>query len=42
VSGVETVAAPAMDRFGTKSRRSALLGSVMDELIERRQARHAA
>ena len=47
LSAVETVAAPAMDRLGakgsgSKSRRSALLGSVMDELIERRQARRAA
>jgi hypothetical protein len=44
LSAVETMAAPAMDRLGTrsKSRRTALLSSVMDELIERRQARHAA
>ena len=44
LSAVETMAAPAMDRLGagTKSRRTALLSTVMDELIERRQARHAA
>lgn len=44
LSAVETVAAPAMDRLGTgsKSRRTALLSTVMDELIERRQARRAA
>ena len=43
-SAVEMVAGPAMDRLGagSKSRRSALLGSVLDELIERRQARRAA
>jgi hypothetical protein len=44
LSAVETAAAPALDRLGagSKSRRSALLGSAMDELIERRQARRAA
>jgi hypothetical protein len=42
LSAVETAAAPAMDRARSKSRRTALLSSVMDELIERRQARHAA
>ena len=39
----ETAAAPAMDRLGGKSsRRSALISTVVDELIERRHARHAA
>ena len=42
LSAVETVAAPAMDRARSKSRRTALLSTVMDELIERRQARRAA
>jgi hypothetical protein len=44
LSAVETVAAPAMDRTGTRSRsrRAALISSVVDELIERRQARRAA
>jgi len=42
LSAVETAAAPAMDRARSKSRRTALLSSVMDELIERRQARRAA
>lgn len=44
LSALETAAAPAMDRLGngSRSRRSALLTSVVDELIERRQARHAA
>ena len=44
LSVVETVAAPAMDRAGTRSRsrRAALISSVVDELIERRQARRAA
>jgi hypothetical protein len=42
LSAVETVAGPALDRARSKSRRTALLSSVMDELFERRQARHAA
>ena len=45
LSAVETVAGQAMERFGangSKSRRAALISSVMDELIERRQARRAA
>ena len=44
LSAFEAVAAPAMDRLGTKStsRRAALISSVVDELIERRQARRAA
>jgi len=41
---LDSVAAPAVDRMGGKSGRSksALLGSVMDEVPERRHARHAA
>jgi hypothetical protein len=46
LSTVETVAGPAIDRMGkgSGSRRAALISSVVDELIERRQARtrHAA
>ena len=43
LSAFETVAAPAMDRLGGKSsRRSALISTVVDELIERRQSRRAA
>jgi hypothetical protein len=43
LSAFETVAAPAMDRMGGKSnRRSALISTVVDELIERRQSRRAA
>ena len=44
LSALESVAAPAMDRMGGKSSRSkaALLGSVMDEVLERRHARRAA
>jgi hypothetical protein len=45
LTAVETAAAPAMDRFGnrsSRSRRAAIIGSVVDELIERRQARRAA
>ena len=44
LSAVETVAGPAMDRMGVKSssRRAALISTVVDELIERRQARRAA
>jgi hypothetical protein len=43
LASFETVAAPAMDRMGAKSsRRSALISTVVDELIERRQGRRAA
>ena len=44
LSAFETVAGPAMDRMGAKSssRRAALISTVVDELIERRQARRAA
>jgi hypothetical protein len=43
LSAFETVATPAMDRLGGKSnRRSALISTVVDELIERRQNRRAA
>jgi hypothetical protein len=42
LSAVETVAVPALERARSKSRRTALLSSVMDELFERHQARHAA
>jgi hypothetical protein len=44
LSALESVAAPALDRMGGKSGRSkaALLGSVMDEVLERRSARRAA
>ena len=40
----ETVAGPAMERLGkqSRSRRGALISTVVDELIERRQARRAA
>ena len=43
LTAFEAVAAPAMDRLGTKSngRRAALISTVVDELIERR-ARRAA
>jgi hypothetical protein len=44
LSTFETVAGPAMERMGrgSRSRRAALISSVVDELIERRQARRAA
>ncbi len=43
LTAFETAAAPAMDRMGAKSsRRSALISTVVDELIERRQGRRAA
>jgi len=43
LSAFETVATPAMERLGGKSnRRSALISTVVDELIERRQSRRAA
>ena len=40
----QTVAGPAIDRMAAKSssRRAALISTVVDELIERRQARRAA
>ena len=44
ISAFETVAGPAVNRMNGKSNggRTALIGSVMDELIQRRQARRAA
>jgi len=42
ISAIETVAGPAMERTRARSRRGTLISSVVDELIERRQARHAA
>ena len=44
LTAFESVAGPAMDRLGNKSnsRRSALISTVVDELIERRQSRRAA
>ena len=42
ITAVETVAGPVMERTRSRSRRAALISSVMDELIERRQARRAA
>src|SRR5439155_18082452 len=42
ISAAQTVAGPVMERLGDKSsrsRRAALISSVVDELIERRQAR---
>ena len=41
LSAFETAAGPAMDRLGkgSGSRRAALISTVVDELIERRQAR---
>ncbi len=44
LTAFEAAAGPAMDRMNGKSnsRRSALISTVVDELIERRQARRAA
>jgi hypothetical protein len=45
ISAAETMAGPVMERLGnssSRSRRAALISSVVDGLIERRQARHAA
>ena len=42
ISAVETVAGPAMERTRSRSRRAALISSVVDEILDRRQARHAA
>ena len=43
-SSAATAAAPAMERMNGKSNggKTALIGSVMDELIQRRQSRRAA
>jgi len=43
LSAFETAAGPAMDRLGkgSGSRRAALISTVVDELIERRQRRAA-
>jgi hypothetical protein len=44
LSALESVAGPALDRMGGKSSRSksALFGTVIDEVLERRHARRAA
>jgi hypothetical protein len=44
LSALESVAGPALDRMGGKSSRStsALFGTVMDEVLERRHGRRAA
>ena len=44
LTAFETAAGPAMDRMGAKSgsRRSALISTMVDEFIERRQGRRAA
>ena len=42
ITAVETVAGPVLERTRSHSRRAALISSLMDELIERRQARRAA
>jgi hypothetical protein len=42
ISAVETVAGPVIERTRSRSRRAALISSMVDELIERRQARQAA
>ena len=44
LAALESAAGPALDRMGGKSGRSkaALLGSVMDEVLQRRHARRAA
>lgn len=42
ITAVETVAGPVMERTRSRSGRAALISSVVDELLDRRQARHAA
>ncbi len=43
LSAFEVVAAPALERFGGKSgRKMTIIGSVVDELLERRQGRAQA
>jgi len=44
LSAFETVAAPALDRLGTRSSRgngAAVIGSVVNEVMDRRRARAA-
>ena len=43
LAALESVAAPALDRVNGRSKgKAALFGSVLDEVLERRQARRAA
>ena len=43
LAALESVAAPALDRVNGKSKgKAALFGTVLDEVLERRQARRAA
>jgi hypothetical protein len=42
LTAFEAAAAPAMGRAGGTSRRSALISTLVDELLDRRHARHAA
>jgi len=44
LTALETVTAPVLDRLGGKSGRStgAIISSVVDDVLERRQARRAA
>jgi hypothetical protein len=42
LAALESVAAPALDRVNGKSKGTALFGTVLDEVLERRQARRAA
>jgi hypothetical protein len=44
LAALKSVAAPAMDRVNGRSKgsKAALFGTVLDEVIERRQARRAA
>ena len=42
LAALESVTAPVLDRVNGKSNGKALFGTVLDEVIERRQARRAA
>jgi predicted transcriptional regulator len=44
LAAFQTIAAPALDRLGSKSNRrsAAIISSVVDDVLERRQARRNA
>jgi hypothetical protein len=44
LAAFQTVAAPALDRLGSKSNRgsAAIISGMVDDVLERRQARHRA
>ena len=42
LAALESVAGPALDRVNGKGSKASLFGTVLDEVLERRQARRAA